>query len=142
LSDGKVFHSPANLLIFRGQESETVEKLPDFSLPSLRAQKAIKTGTDEQSVFDSSLASSLHKQGVLERTGLDCSAQIICSSDEKTAFSKANGRIPAFGLEPKFAKQISIGALPLWRPLRLRSGSCHPNNLEKSFFQTFWRFES
>jgi len=29
---------------------------------------------------------------------------------------KANGRIPAFGLEPKFAEQISIGALPLWQP--------------------------
>ena len=80
------------IYLFRGQESETVEKLPDFSLPSLEAQKAIKTGTDEKSVFDSSLASSLHKQGVLERTGLDCSAQIICSSDEKTALSKANGR--------------------------------------------------
>jgi hypothetical protein len=25
------------------------------------------------------------------------------------------GGIPAFGLEPKFAPQISIGALPLWR---------------------------
>ncbi len=25
------------------------------------------------------------------------------------------GRIPAFGLEPKFAGQISIGAPPLWR---------------------------
>ena len=28
------------------------------------------------------------------------------------------GRTPAFGIEPKFALQISIGALPLWRSLR------------------------
>ena len=27
------------------------------------------------------------------------------------------GGIPAFGLEPKFARRISIGALPLWRQL-------------------------
>ncbi len=46
------------------------------------------------------------------------------------------------GLEPKFASQISIGALPLWRPLRLRSGSCHPDDVEKFFFHTFLGFES
>lgn len=46
-------HSDINLTmsrythIFRGQESETVEKLPDFSLPGPQTQGTIETGTDE-----------------------------------------------------------------------------------------------
>ena len=32
--------------------------------------------------------------------------------------SNGGGGIPGFALEPKFAPQISIGALPLWRSLR------------------------
>jgi len=93
-------HSDINLTmsrythIFRGQESKTVENLPDFSLSSSQAQRAIKTGTDdEKNVFDNCLDSSLHKQGVLGKTGLDCSGQKVCSNDEKTAFS--NGRCGA-----------------------------------------------
>ena len=30
-------------------------------------------------------------------------------------FKHWRGGIPGFALEPKFASQISIGALPLWR---------------------------
>ena len=44
------------------------------------------------------------------------------------------GWIPAFGLEPKFAEQISIGVLPLWR--RLHARSCHPNGLGELLPQT------
>ena len=87
-------HSDINLTmsryshIFRGQESEAVEKLPDLSLPSTEAQKAIKSGTDDNPVFDSCLASSLYKQCVLNRTGLDYSGQIPPEKQtEKTAIS-------------------------------------------------------
>jgi len=34
------------------------------------------------------------------------------------------------------ASQISIEALPLWRPLRLRSGSCHPDDMGELLPQT------
>jgi len=59
--------------IFRGQESEAVERLPDLSLPSREKESAVKTGTDSESVFANCLASSLHKQGGFERTTLDYS---------------------------------------------------------------------
>jgi len=59
--------------IFRGQESEAVESLPDLSLPSREKQSAVKTGTDSESVFANCLASSLHKQGGFKRTALDYS---------------------------------------------------------------------
>jgi hypothetical protein len=51
-------------------------------LPSSQAQGAIKTGTDERNVFDSSLDSNLHKQGFLSWTGLDFSGQ---SREKETA---------------------------------------------------------
>jgi len=95
-------HSDINLTmsrythIFRGQESETVEKLPDFSLPSSQAQKVIKTGTDEKNVFDNYFDNCLAKQGVLERTGLDCSGQNNRISDKKTAFSTGRCRIRTY----------------------------------------------
>jgi len=88
-------HSDINLTMnaythtLRGQEAEAIEKLPDFSLPSSNAQRKVMTGTDEQSVFDS----SLDKQCVLERTGLDCSGQNNRISDKKTAFSTGRYRI-------------------------------------------------
>jgi len=49
-------HSDINLTmsrythIFRGQESEAVAGMPDLSLPSKEAQKAVATGTDNRSV--------------------------------------------------------------------------------------------
>jgi hypothetical protein len=54
-------------------------------------------------------------------------------------FYKQNGAggIPAFGLEPKSAKQISIRALPLWPAF-----GGHPDDVEKFFFHTFLGFES
>ena len=41
------------------------------------------------------------------------------------------GGIPAFGLEPKFAPQISIGALPLWSAF-----GGHPDDLGELLPQT------
>ena len=78
--------------IFRGQESEAVEALPNLSLPS-REQSAVKTGTDGENVFDNCLDSSLHKRGVLDRTSLDYPGQNNGVGDRKTPFSEANGRI-------------------------------------------------
>ncbi len=49
-------HSDINLTMsvythtLRGQESDAVAALPDLSLPSRRAQKAVATGTDSKSV--------------------------------------------------------------------------------------------
>ncbi len=49
-------HSDINLTMsrythtYRGQESEAVEGLPDFSLPGQRGQKALATGTDGKPV--------------------------------------------------------------------------------------------
>ena len=40
--------------IFRGQESEAVEKLPDLSLPSSQAEKQKKTGTDDVTMVENS----------------------------------------------------------------------------------------
>jgi len=54
-------------------ERAAIENLPNLIEPVEQAAKM--TGTDEQDVFDSSLDSSLHKQGVLSRTGLDYSGQ-------------------------------------------------------------------
>jgi len=51
-------HSDINLTmsryshIFRGQESEAVEKMPDLSLPSSQAQSNKKTGTDNADVTE------------------------------------------------------------------------------------------
>ena len=78
--------------IFRGQESEAVEALPNLSLPS-REQSAVKTGTDGENVFDNCLDSSLHKRGVLDRTSLDYPGQNNGVGDRKTPFLEANGRI-------------------------------------------------
>jgi len=55
------------------QQRAAIENLPSLIEPVEQAAKM--TGTDEKNVFDSSLDSSLHKQGVLERTGLDYSGQ-------------------------------------------------------------------
>jgi len=98
--------------IFRGQESEAVESLPDLSLPSREKQSAVKTGTDEKNVFANCLASSLHKQGVLGRTDLDCSGLNRDKIEiEKTALSVSKTAILAenhgkkemrvLGFEPK-----------------------------------------
>jgi hypothetical protein len=43
-------------------------------------------------------------------------------------------RAPSFGLEPKFALQISIGALPLWCFALLY---CHPDDLGEILSQTY-----
>jgi len=50
-----------------------IENLPDLTLPSIETQRAIKTGTDGQSIFDVRLDNTLSKQCVLNRTNLDCS---------------------------------------------------------------------
>ena len=55
------------------QQRAAIENLPNLIEPV--EQVAKMTGTDEQDVFDTRLASSLHKQGVLSRTGLDYSGQ-------------------------------------------------------------------
>jgi len=46
--------------------------------------------------------------------------------------------VPAFGLEPKFASQISIGLCPSG----VRFAHCHPDDLGKFFSQTLLGFES
>ena len=49
-------HSDINMMmsrythVYRGQESEAVKGLPDFSLPSKQGQKALATGTDNRPV--------------------------------------------------------------------------------------------
>jgi hypothetical protein len=57
---------------------------------------------------------------------------------EPFAVHTSPSRTLAFGLEPKFASQISIGALPLWRFASLH---CHPDDVGKFFSHTLLRFE-
>jgi integrase len=88
-------HSDINLTmnrythIFRGQESKAVESLPDLSLPSTQAQRAIKTGTDGENY----LALNLALQDGKERMSANGSEQANRNGGVKTAESKANGRI-------------------------------------------------
>ncbi|MFC1781773.1 tyrosine-type recombinase/integrase [Planctomycetota bacterium] len=54
--------------IFRGQESEAVQKLPDLTLPSSQTQSNKKTGTDNLDVTEDKnfaiyLAKQVHKTG-------------------------------------------------------------------------------
>ena len=62
VSQSLMRHSDINLTmsrythIFRGQESEAVEKLPDLSLPSQEKQAAIATGTDGKTDLSQNLS--------------------------------------------------------------------------------------
>ena len=64
-------HSDINLTmsrythVFRGQESEALAKLPDLSLPSKQAQKALATGTDGKKNLARNLASEDGKTQLL-----------------------------------------------------------------------------
>lgn len=62
VSQSLMRHSDINLTmsrythIFRGQESEAVEKLPDLSLPSQQKQQALATGTDGKNDLSQNLS--------------------------------------------------------------------------------------
>ena len=88
-------HSDINLTmnrythIFRGQESAAVESMPDLSLPSTQAQRAIMTGTDGEK----NLAFCLAQQDGFERSSANTGELSNRNGGVKTAESKANGRI-------------------------------------------------
>ena len=75
------------------------------NLPNLIEQVAIKSGTDDKeiskNVFDTSLASSLSKQGGFERTTLDCFGQNQSTENadigSKTAILAAKSNYPRCG---------------------------------------------
>ena len=62
VSQSLMRHSDINLTmsrythIFRGQESEAVEKLPDLSLPSQKKQQALATGTNDKNDLSQNLS--------------------------------------------------------------------------------------
>ena len=58
--------------VFRGQESEAVGKLPDFSQPDRQSQKAAATGTEGAEPADSRLAFCLASKGGKRRTSANC----------------------------------------------------------------------
>ena len=88
-------HSDINLTmsrythIFRGQESKAVESLPDLSLPSTQAQRAIKTGTDGKK----NLAENLALNDGFMRTSATGCEQTNRNNGVKTTELTANGRI-------------------------------------------------
>ena len=73
--------------IFRGQESEAVAKLPDFSQPSKEKQKAIVTGTDGKN-----LAENLAFLQGNHRTAMDSSKQQNRVNDIENAVFKRGRR--------------------------------------------------
>ena len=72
--------------VFRGQEADAVEKLPDLSLPSVEQQAACATGTDCG-------ATSGAKHCRIRGTAADQQGTTTRTGARKTAISKANGRI-------------------------------------------------
>jgi len=111
-------HSDINLTmsrythIFRGQESEAIESLPDLSLPSEQAQEQTKTGTDNDAVY---MARSMALSGTKQENDAHYGAQ-KSDDDGKTQnavkpildrqkphLSQNNGDIkpkPTIGFEP------------------------------------------
>ena len=86
-------HSDINLTmsrythIFRGQEAEAINKLPDLSFPSQEAQKSAATGTDGKSVLPENLPFFRIQERILKN-----SDELLqgCRSKEKTPFPAQN----------------------------------------------------
>jgi hypothetical protein len=75
--------------VLRGQESEAVAGLPDFSLSSGHKQKAVATGTDGRS----DLAENLARIGGRRCTAVDGDGHNTLTEGSKTTNLTANGRI-------------------------------------------------
>ncbi len=99
--------------IFRGQKSKAVEKLPDLSLPSSKAESNIKTGTDNIDVTEGkNFAITLAKLSGNLRTPLDSTGQTNSDNDKDKAVLNAPGGIRTCDL--RFRK-------PMLYPTELRA---------------------
>ena len=84
-------HSDINLTmnrythIFRGQESEAIEGLPDLSLPSKGKQKVRATGTDDMIQYKNNFAICLAKSGGKNQNVPDSTGLTNLNNDIKKA---------------------------------------------------------
>jgi hypothetical protein len=91
-------HSDINLTmsrythIFRGQESEAINKLPDLSFPSQEKQKSAATGTDGKGVLPENLLFSC-RQGRISANSDELPQR--CRNKEKAPFPAQNQRFQA-----------------------------------------------
>ena len=102
-------HSDINLTMslythtLRGQKSEAVANLPDLSQPSKERQKAIKTGTDDESATGNDWTNT-GQNSAQQRLSANSGEQKKRGNDSETAF--LNGRYRARTCDPLIKSQL------------------------------------
>jgi integrase len=81
--------------IFRGQESEAVAGLPDFSLPSKEKQKTVATGTDGKNLAHNLAFGSGKQHTAMDFSGQKADDSVNCQHLDKPALIAENSGFPA-----------------------------------------------